>query len=361
MGGGMHPMHEHGPADSALEVALLSVAVLLLAGTYLRLARRAGRRNPAHGWGRWRTVSFLTGCILIAAAVLPPVGPFAHGDFRGHMLQHMLIGMYAPLALVLGAPVTLLLRTLPTARARQLTRLLHSTPARLPANPATALALSTGSLAVLYFTPLYNATMGQPALHWLLHAHFLLSGCLFAWIIAGPDPAPSRPGVPARLVILGIAVAAHATISQLMYGGFLIDVHAPIPQVQGAAEIMYYGGDIAELLLAAALVATWRPPHRRRPAPTAPGGTVVADQAEAEQIGFTGLQPAVEIGIGRCHGSDASSWSRCISSSRVPPRTRWKDSDLWRDLCRSRAILGGAGLVAASSSRVRPPLSAPRH
>lgn len=49
-----------------------------------------------------------------------------------------------------------------------------------------------------------------------------------------------------------------------MYGGFWIDIHAPIYQVQGGAEIMYYGGDIAELLLAAALVATWRPEPRRR-------------------------------------------------------------------------------------------------
>lgn len=39
--------------------------------------------------------------------------------------------------------------------------------------------------------------------------------------------------------------------------------HTPIHQVQGGAEIMYYGGDIAELLPAAALVAIWRPEHRR--------------------------------------------------------------------------------------------------
>ncbi|MEU5099332.1 hypothetical protein [Streptomyces sp. NPDC020996] len=34
---------------------------------------------------------------------------------------------------------------------------------------------------------------------------------------------------------------------------------------------MYYGGDIAELLLAAALVATWRPEHRATAAMPAPG------------------------------------------------------------------------------------------
>ncbi len=52
-----------------------------------------------------------------------------------------------------------------------------------------------------------------------------------------------------------------------MYGGFWVDVPAPAAEVRGGAELMYYGGDIAELLLAGALVATWRPERRSRPAP----------------------------------------------------------------------------------------------
>ncbi|WP_328540664.1 cytochrome c oxidase assembly protein [Streptomyces sp. NBC_00344] len=257
-------MDGHTAPGTPLETAGPAFALLLVAVAYLLLTRRARHRNPAQGQGRWRTVSFLTGVVLLAVALLPPLAPFAHDDFRGHMAQHMLIGMYAPLAFVLAAPVTLLLRTLPTARGRQLTAVLHSSPVRILTHPAVALLLSTGSLALLYFTPVYNAIMVNPAGHWLLHAHFLLSGCLFAYVIAGPDPAPSRPGVRARLVYLGAAIAAHAVIAQLMYGGFWVNIHAPIDQVQGGAEIMYFGGDIAELLLAAALVSTWRPISRPR-------------------------------------------------------------------------------------------------
>ncbi|MET9574822.1 cytochrome c oxidase assembly protein [Streptomyces massasporeus] len=260
-----HHLHEHGHATGGGTPDWLPPALLLLAasGAYLLLVRRARRRNPVLGWSPWRTGFFLGGMLLLGVALLPPVAPFAHEDFRGHMVQHLLIGMYAPLALVLAAPVTLLLRTLPPPRGRHLTAVLHSPPARVIAHPAVGLALSTGGLAVLYFTPLYNAISDDPAGHWLLHAHFLLSGCLFAYAVAGPDPAPARPGVRARLVYLGVAIAAHAVISQLMYGGFRVDVHAPVDQVQGGAEIMYYGGDLAELLLAAALVATWRPEPRR--------------------------------------------------------------------------------------------------
>lgn len=261
-----HPVH-HG-ADSGLpEILPPALALSACAAGYLYLVHRARRRNPAQGWSTWRTAGFTTGLLLLAVALLPPLAPLAHGDFRGHMVQHMLIGMYAPLALVLGAPVTLLLRTLPVTSARRLTTVLHSRPARLLSHPAPALLLSTGTLPVLYFTPLYDTATAHPAGHWLLHAHFLLSGCLFAHVIAGPDPAPARPGVPARLVWLGCAVALHAGVSQLMYGGFWVDVHAPVPEVRGGAEIMYYGGDLAELLLAAALVATWRPERGPRPRP----------------------------------------------------------------------------------------------
>lgn len=261
---GMQFMHHHSDGGGRLPGATLTVLVLLaVAGGYLLCVRGAQHRNLAQGWNAWRPASFLTGLALLAVALLPPLGQAAHTDFRGHMAQHMLIGMYAPLALVLAAPVTLLLRALPPAGARRVTSVLHSPPARVLAQPASALLLSTGTLGLLYFTPLYNSVTAHPAGHWLMHAHFLASGCLFAYVIAGPDPAPGRPGVPARLVYLGVAIAAHALIAQAMYGGFFVDIHAPIDQVQQGAEIMYYGGDIAELLLAGALVATWHPECRR--------------------------------------------------------------------------------------------------
>lgn len=242
-------------------------ALPLCAAAYLLLVRRCRRRNPVRGWNPWRTAAFLTGLSLLAAALLPPIEPLAEADFRGHMLQHLLIGMYAPLAIVLGAPLTLLLRTLPATGARRLTTAARHRFLRPLTHPATALSLSAGGLGLLYFTPLYALITAQPLAHHLLHAHFLVSGCLFAYAIAGPDPAPARPSVRARLIYLGAAIAVHACLAQLMYARFGLAVHAPTGQIQGAAQIMYYGGDIAELLLAAALVTTWRPvPARTRAA-----------------------------------------------------------------------------------------------
>ncbi|RJL32409.1 cytochrome c oxidase assembly protein [Bailinhaonella thermotolerans] len=264
---GLAPLaHGHGGSGVGEVVAVLGLLTVLV--LYLLGAAAAGRRG-GRWWSRRRTVSFCAGVLLLAVAVSPPLAGYAHHDFRGHMLQHLLIGMLAPLGLVLGAPVTLAMRALGPGPARAIGRVLRSRPVHLIANPFTALALNIGGLYALYATPLYGVSVASPVAHELVHAHFLAAGCLFAWVIAGPDPAPRRPSVPLRLVVLGVAITAHAVLAQLMYAGLLRHLAVPPDQLRGGAELMYYGGDIAELLLAFALVSTWR----RRRSPSAPSAS----------------------------------------------------------------------------------------
>jgi putative membrane protein len=241
-------MHQHEGGWGAL------LLVLAVAVGYEGLSLRTGGGRP---WIAWRGASFMTGCALLVLALAPD----QNNDFPTHVRQHLLIGMLAPTALVLGAPVTLLLRTLPPTAARRLGRVLRLRAVQLLAHPVSALGLTVGALAVLHLTRLYTRTTTDPVLHDLVHLHFLLSGYLFAWIIAGPDPAPLRPSVPLRLVVLGVAITAHAVLSQLIYAG-VVDVGVSAVERRAGATLMYYGGDIAELLLAVALVTSWRPRRR---------------------------------------------------------------------------------------------------
>lgn len=242
----------------ALPLVLLGLLTLIYLGAAVHQAAVTKR-----GWTPWRTSAWIAGAALLSLGLLPQYLPFSAGDLRQHMVQHLLLGMLAPIGLVMAAPITLTLRTAPATVGRVIVRVLRSRTIRLWANPVTALVLNLGGMAALYFTPLYTAMMMNPALHYLVHFHFLAAGCLYTWVIAGPDPAPHRLSVPARLVVLGVAVVIHSIMAQMLYAGLFVAIPAPADQLRRSAELMYYGGDITEMLLAFALVSTWRP--RRRP------------------------------------------------------------------------------------------------
>lgn len=106
-------------------------------------------------------------------------------------------------------------------------------------------------------------------LHQVLQWHHMFSSVYPVDTVSGlrPDIAPRRLSVPTRLIILGVAVVIHSVLSQLLYAGSHVAVAAPLAELHRGAELMYYGGDLAEMLLAVALVTGWRPQSRRvRPA-----------------------------------------------------------------------------------------------
>jgi putative membrane protein len=261
------------PAAWLLPVLLVAVPVLL----YLAGVRRA-RRRPSPRGSRWHTGSFLTGAAMLGLATSPPLEALADADARGHMAQHLLLGMYAPLALVLGAPLTLLLGSIPVAARRHVGRVLGSGVLHGLGHPVSAALLSVGGLYLLYLTPLYVLTTQHTTIHHLIHLHFIVAGYLFAWSIAGPDPAPRRPGISRRAAVLVLAAAAHAYLAKLLFAeGDQLPPGSPhtVAEMEQAAQWMYYGGDIAEILLATALFAFWyrqrgrRQPRRSHAHPTA--------------------------------------------------------------------------------------------
>ena len=61
-----------------------------------------------------------------------------------------------------------------------------------------------------------------------------------------------------RLAVLFVATAAHAVLGKLMYAyGFPRDAGHDLTEIEAAAQLMYYGGDFAELLLALVFFAAW--------------------------------------------------------------------------------------------------------
>jgi putative membrane protein len=198
----------------------------------------------------------LAGSACAAAAVLPPVA--SHDEAFGvHVVQHLLLGMAGPALLALSAPVTLALRTLPRAPRRLLLRVLHSAPAAVLSAPTSALALDLGGLYALYLTGLYHAAEQDSLLHAAVHLHMFLAGCLLSWTLIGIDPVRDRPGTMGRLAVLVAAAASHDTLAKLMYAWDLPAGAGPVAGRHLGAELMYYGGTVVDVALAAIVMAQW--------------------------------------------------------------------------------------------------------
>ena len=251
----------------ALIMGILIVLVALYIKGVVVLTKRGDK------WPVGRTISFALAISAIDYATSGGLGVYALFSFEYHMIAHMVIGMIAPIGLVLSAPVTLALRTLPLGRTPEergvrgmLIALLHSRYSVILTNPITALALFDGSLFVLYFTDLFGNLMQSHAGHLFMNIHFLLAGFLFFHVIIGIDPNPKKIPYIVRIVVLFAAMSIHAFFSialisstTLLDGGYYASLQTPwltdlLADQNAGGSIGWAMGEIPIIL---ALIATF--------------------------------------------------------------------------------------------------------
>ena len=251
----------------ALMIGVLVTAVALYIRGVIILTRRGDK------WPVGRTVAFALGISAIDYATSGGLGVYAKFSFEYHMIAHMLLGMVAPIGIVLGAPITLALRTLPQGRTSEergvrgtLIALLHSKPAAVFTNPVSALALFDGSLFVLYMTPLFGNLMQSHLGHLVMSVHFLLAGILFFHVIIGIDPNPRKVPHIVRIVILFAAMSIHAffavallSTTTILDQGYFASLQTPwnldlLADQRAGGSVAWAMGEIPILL---ALVATF--------------------------------------------------------------------------------------------------------
>ncbi len=225
---------------------------LALYGQGLRVMRRRG-----DAWPVGRTVSWVAGMAVIAWATFGGLGEYSHALFSAHMGSHMLLSMVAPILLVLGAPMTLALRTLPgprqpgeTSPRALLLGLLHSRFSRFMTHPLVGPMLFTGSLYGLYFTPAFEALMTNHSGHAVMNIHFLTVGVLYYYVLIGVDPAPRMLQPLVRFGLLLMTIPFHAFFAigvmssdQLIAGDYFRGIDRPFATDLLADQ--YLGGGIA--------------------------------------------------------------------------------------------------------------------
>ncbi len=248
------------------------VLTVWIAGLYLVGVATLHRRGDH--WPVGRTISFVVvGIGLFLFATSSGLAAYDTTLLSVHMVQHMVLSMLVPLALALGAPVTLALRTLPARPRRGLLVVLHSRAAKVLTFPPLTFTLYVVSPWALYFSGWYEASLNSTYVHETMHLHLVLVGTLFFWPLVGIDPVPGRVAYPFRVLLIVLTLPFHAFLGITILGqesliagdwytslrdgpmsGWLPD---PLDDQHLAGGILWASGDLIGLVFFGVLFTQW--------------------------------------------------------------------------------------------------------
>ncbi|MDN3495136.1 cytochrome c oxidase assembly protein [Planococcus sp. APC 4015] len=203
-----------------LPLPLLPLLAGVLAVAYLAGAARLWSLGRL--WPVWRTVSFVLGCIALAAVTGLGVEGYGYALFSVFMFQQLTLMMAIPPLLVLGSPGTLLLRATPHHGAgvlilRTAHAGLRNRTARWLLSPWLAVPLYLAAFYGLYLADFADPILATVTGHTLLEVGFLVTGMLFTIPILSSDPLPVRMSHGGRALDVFAEAALHA-----FFGVFLM-------------------------------------------------------------------------------------------------------------------------------------------
>jgi putative membrane protein len=256
----------------------IALPLALTAVGWLWVVRRIARHHPDSPVPGWRSAAFLAGIAVIAMALESGIERYDTTLFSIHMVQHLLLMLVAPPLLLLGAPVTQLLRVAsPRVRRRVILPILESAPLRVASHPVTGWLAFTGVAWLTHFSPLFDLALEDPLVHDLEHVLFVVSALLFWFPVVGADPAPYRLGYPARLLYLLLQMPPSSFLAmailftdQPLYPHYAT-LGAPygvtaLADQQAAAGIMWLASDLVLIAAILLVIATWMRAEERRTA-----------------------------------------------------------------------------------------------
>jgi putative membrane protein len=252
-----------GDMFSGARLEPASALVIGLAGWwYLSSAQRLAARGRR--WPLRRQAPFLGGLAVMALATQGGVATADTTSFTAHVIQHLMLGLVAPVLLALGAPITLALQSSQRELRSRLIRIIHSPAVRVVTHPLTAWAAFGGSMFALYFTGLYAATLHDVVLHDAVHAGFVLAGCLFFWPVVSLDPIPHRLPYGGRMLYVLLALPFHTIIGvALVTQTKLIAPGLTLADQQTGAAILWTAGELLGLIAMMIVAAQWMTAEER--------------------------------------------------------------------------------------------------
>jgi putative membrane protein len=245
----------------------LQLAPLALVGLfYVRRARTlAGRGSPVPVW---RRASFAVGLLLAFASIASPLHALGEERlFSAHMLQHILLGDLAALALVAGLTGPMIR---PILAVKTIARL------RVLAHPFVALPLWAANLVLWHLPPLYEAALRWDAVHALEHTLFFACGALMWAPVVEVLPAPAWFGTGAKAGYVIVVRMLETVLGNVIFwaGSPFYDTYADAERTWGlsasadqgiAGGVMMIEGSVVTIgVLAWLFLRMWSEGERRQ-------------------------------------------------------------------------------------------------
>ncbi|HUI04368.1 MAG TPA: cytochrome c oxidase assembly protein [Acidimicrobiales bacterium] len=275
---------QHDP----LSVVALAVEVGLVVwylGAVRRLARR-GRR-----WSPWRTASFVGASALVMVAVQSGLAAYDDEVFTAHVVQHLLLMNLAPILFALSAPMTLALQAAGRPVQQRLLAVLHHRAVAFVTRPVFVAIVAYGTMIGYFLTPFYGLSLEHTWLHDLSHLHFLVSGCLFWWLVVGRDPSPWRLSHAAKLGLLAVGIPVNALLGLVLTGSRVSVAPAfhTVADTHRGGSVLWIVGELITLVSMAIVVYQWLQ-YEQREAIRADRRLDALEAAEAWRAGHEGIE-----------------------------------------------------------------------
>ena len=206
------------PAFPVTVSLLLAFVVFLYLRKWLRFRMTLPQLVPFA-----RVAAFLTGVLLVWLAVASPLAGLDHMLLSVHMIQHLLLMAVAAPLILLGAPATLLLHTLPGSFFRGVEgRFLE--PVRLGWIENTfshyVFFWLAGTIVVIgwHIPALFALALHSTWWHEIEHVTFFLAGLLFWWPVIQPWRGASQgPSWSAPLYLFLATLPCDALSAYLVF------------------------------------------------------------------------------------------------------------------------------------------------
>jgi putative membrane protein len=270
--------------DPLLQVGLIGSLAL-----YLLAVRSIDRAHPATPVPWFRVVPFVLGILAIEVALQSGIGTYDDTLFTVHMVQHMLLMFVAAPLIVLGTPITVLLRAVrPEARRKFVLPVLESRIVMFISHPLVAGMLFIGVMYATHLTPFFEIALENDFVHQLEHALYLVTALLFWWPIIGLDPSPHRVPYPLRIgflllafplmTFLALAILSAPEVLYPHYASLGMPwLPSPLDDQQAGGAIMWIWGDMTMLASIILVLAAWLRDDEQRTARTE--GRIDAERA----------------------------------------------------------------------------------